>query len=197
MVGGVANWTAVLSAIGSLLSALVTIALAVLGYFSWRTSKAAVEIAKDSLYASKELAAKQSRAYVFITKAKMEYSSLYDEASNAVSFTLQNYGQTPAQLTAFGVTVIEGANRQETRADDQLMRAILGPGEIASMLIRFHVANSEQIEAGHEPLRLIASAKYRDMDGVQRHVMEPFMFSGAGNSYGFAPYEDDEHRSQN
>lgn len=130
---GVAVWTAVFSAVGAMLSALVTIALAALGFFSWKTSKAAVDIAKDSLHASKELAAKQSRAYVFITTIAMQYAALYDQESNAVSVTLKNYGQTPAQLTSFCITIIEGTDRRETPAEAQLMRSILGPGEAVSV----------------------------------------------------------------
>lgn len=190
------DWTAIASGAGSIISAVMAGVLAILGFYSWRTSKAAVEIASKSHETAQELAAKQARAYVYITKVDMQYSVLEESGPNPVYVSLKNYGHTPAQINAFKFTVIEGTQRHESLTDDSSTHIILGPGEGATILARFRITTSTEIEAGHTPLLLIFRADYQDMDGVTHHVQEPFMFGDYSNKYGFAPYEGSEERSR-
>lgn len=192
----VTEWGAFTSGAGSLISAFMAIFLAVLGFYSWRTSKAAVDIAKDSLDASKQLATNQSRPYLFITKIEMIYQSLYDEAANQVSVTLKNYGQTPAQLTSFSAKIIEGVDQRETVVEEKLIRNALGHGETIDMQVVFRTPNAAQINAGKEPLRLLISAQYQGMNGALHHTREPFVFSLDRRNYGFIPCDSDERRSR-
>lgn len=189
-------WVAIAGGVGSIISGVMAAFLAVLGFYSWRTSKAAVEIASKSHETAQELAAKQARAYVYITKVDMQYSVLEESGPNPVHVSLKNYGHTPAQINAFKFTVIEGTQRHESLTDDSSTHIILGPGEGATILAKFRITSSTEIEAGHTPLLLIFRADYQDMDGVTHHVQEPFMFGDYSNKYGFAPYEGSEERSR-
>lgn len=193
---GVTEWSAFASAFGSLIAGFMAIALSILGFYSWKTSKAAVDIASKSLETAKELAAKQTRAYVYITKVDMQYAVLEKDGFNPVSVSLQNYGHTPAHINAFQFTVVEGAQRRESFADDSSTHIILGQGESVTITARFRITNSTDIEAGHTPLQLVFRAVYQDMDGATHHVQEPFMFGDYSNKYGFAPYEGNEERSR-
>jgi hypothetical protein len=188
---GISEKSAVASAIGTVVSALTTIALCVLGYFTWRASQAATRIASDSaviaksaLEASQDIAFRQSRAYLYVTSIELVYETLGFNIPTSLIVNVSNYGKTPAQLLSLQLRAIEGAAEHEALSFGR--QSIIPPDGTLSLSVELGLDDGEAVHEMKTPLTLVACVEYLDIEGGAHETVEPFGFTKMP-IYGFGP----------
>ena len=182
---GVAEWAAIAQAICAIVMTAFTLLLL-------RTSNATARIAADSLTVSREAlnttnatAAKNARAYLYVTQLDLVYNALSSDGENLVTIQFRNFGRTPCQLIDAGIRVVEGDRSPAIAFINEGYGSIIGPDAACDAQFGFRLSDGDAVHAGTRPLSLVVVAKYTDMDGASHTTLEEFRFSS--EAYGFHP----------
>lgn len=173
-------WVAIAGGVGSIISAVMAGVLAVLGFYSWRTSKAAVDISQSALSASTIT----SRAYVKVNKVQLGYSSL--EPSVKLYIDIQNFGATPASIYFFRCEYGFSKTAWVRCPSISPPPYYLGAGQTHRAEVSFTISQTEvdEVLSGGATLFLQVRTDYNDIFGKASNEWELFQFEHV-TAYGF------------
>jgi len=177
---GVTEWTAILNAVGALVTALFTVVLGIFTKKMWRTAKDTATIAENSLNASMA----STRAYIYATSARLLYTSIF--ASPKIEIVLRNYGKTPAAIVGLKSKFCVGGAEWIDASILQLPAFYLGEGIGDSLMVQLAITevDADLIHEGKKPLELSVDIQYKDVTGTLFAHTEVFIFS-SDVPYGF------------
>lgn len=214
---GVAEWTALIGALGSLITAVFTVMLGIFTKRLWITSRdtariaeASLDVSQRSVYVSERALAisegslqlaeaasiRQSRAYLYLTNLRLVFTAITD-GKNLLEVTVKNYGATPASLDR-AKWEARGADIEYPVTGDGWVGKIVGPGEEAKVSATLHLDDGigTVIHEGKSMLLITCQIEYTDVTEARRIQRQDFAF--IPKPYGFQkapglPYE--KHQS--